>query len=395
MTRFPTARRAAHLDRPNPLRALTEVIDKVPGGINLGQGVCDLDTPAPLVAGARACIEGEDRQTYTPYLGLPGLREQIANRRSRSFGHDISPDQVCATLGSSGAFFATCQALFEPGSEVVLFEPFYSYHISTLRLCGLVPVPVPLAAGRDGGDLALDLDALREVLGPKTAAVVVNTPANPSGKVFSRDELQALGELLDATAPNVTVLTDEVYEYMVFDGRQHIAPATVSSLAERTLTLSSFSKTFSVTGWRVGYLAGDPEVVDRIGRVCDQVHVCAPRPMQRGIERALSELGDEYYRDLSTSYQAKRDKLVPALRRAGFNPTNPAGAYYVLADYREIFGDIDPMAAVRTMIDKIGINAVPGSVFHADPAGVHTIRFHFAVEDQKLDEVCRRITSLA
>jgi aminotransferase len=389
MGRFSPSARAAHLDRPNPLRALTQVIDAVPGGINLGQGVCDLDTPRPLVEGACGSIQGEDRQTYTPYAGLPELREQIARRVVAHTGLDVTPDQVCVTLGASGAFFAALQALLDPGDEVILFEPFYGYHWSTLRLCGLTPVPVRL---QNDADLSLDLDAVRAALTKRTKAVLLNTPSNPSGKVFTRDELVGLGNVLDGT--DVTVLTDEVYEYMVFDGREHISPKTIPELFDRTLSMSSFSKTFSVTGWRVGYIHGPAETVDRIGRVCDQMHVCAPRPMQRGIQRALAELGQDYYAGLSTDYQRRRDMMVPALRDAGFEPTNPQGAYYVLADYRGVFGDVDPMTAVRTMIDRIGINAVPGHVFYSEQDSVRQMRFHFAVEGEVLDDVCRRLRSL-
>lgn len=389
MGRFQPSTRASHLDKPNPLRALTQVIDAVPGGINLGQGVCDLDTPRPLVEGVCASVQGEDRQTYTPYAGLPELRERIAERVVAHTGRDVTADQVCVTLGASGALFAALQALLDPGDEVVLFEPFYGYHYSTLKLCGLEAVPVRLA---DDADLSLDLEAFSRALTPKTKAVLLNTPSNPSGKVFTRDELAALGRAI--AGRDIVVLADEVYEYMVYDGREHVSPATVPELASATLTMSSFSKTFSVTGWRVGYLIAPPETADMVGRVCDQLHVCAPRPMQRGIERALAELGPEYYANLQIDYQRRRDTMLPALEEAGFVPRNPQGAYYVLADYTKVFGDVDPMTAVRAMIDEVGINAVPGHVFYSRPDDVREMRFHFAVEGDVLTEVCTRLRKL-
>src|SRR5688572_20497111 len=245
-----TAARRAHLDQGNLLRSLTLVINGVPGGINLGQGVCDLDSPDPLVRGAIASIDGGDRQLYTPYAGLPELRAAIAKKLQLHNGLQYEAKNVAVCTGSSGAFFAAGMTMIEPGDEVVLFEPFYSYHWTTVPLFGARPVAVAL----DRQTLAFDPAALRKVLSPKTRAVVINTPGNPSGKVWTRAELEQLANVLDGSS--VMVLTDEVYEYMCFDGRTHCSPATVPGLAQRTLTMNSFSKTFSITGWRIGFVAG-------------------------------------------------------------------------------------------------------------------------------------------
>ncbi|GAB4162199.1 MAG: pyridoxal phosphate-dependent aminotransferase [Planctomycetota bacterium] len=382
------AGRRAHLDRPNLLRSLTMVINGVPGGINLGQGVCDLPAPAPLRAGAEACIGGGDRQLYTHYAGLPELRAAIAAKLRRHNGLDYSPEQISVTSGSSGAFLAAAMTLLDPGDQVILFEPFYSYHASALPLAGAVVVPVPL----EPGTLAFDEGALREALTERTRAVVVNTPGNPSGKVWSREELERLAGALRGTA--AIVLTDEVYEYMCFDGRRHVSPASVPGLERRTLTLNSFSKTFSITGWRIGFLAGPREVVERCGLVFDQMEVCAARPMQRGVQRALEELPDSFYEDLRGSYERKRDLFCAALAEAGFRFRRPEGAYYVLADYEDVFGDVAPYDAVRAMIDRIGVNAVPGDLFFGSAEGVRSMRFQFAVEEPVLHEACRRIRSL-
>jgi aminotransferase len=381
--------RRSHLDQGNLLRALTLVIDKVPGGINLGQGVCDLDTPKPLVDGARACIDGGDRQLYTPYAGLPGLREAIASKLRRHNGLDYGPENVAVCSGSSGAFYAAGTTLLEPGDEVVLFEPFYSYHNSTVRLLGGVPVAVPL----DRQTLAFDAAALQRALTPKTRVVVLNTPGNPSGKVWTRDELAQVAALLDGS--DIVVLTDEVYEYMTFDGRVHVSPATVPGLAERTLTLNSFSKTFSITGWRIGFVAGPAEIVEKCGIVFDQMEVCAARPMQRGVQKALEDLPDAFYAQLRDGYQKKRDAFGAALRDAGFRFEAPQGAYYVLADYSAVFGDVEPYPAVLKMIETIGVNAVPGDLFFLDKRGVRSMRFQFAVDWPKLDEACARLRRLA
>ncbi|MEO6030030.1 MAG: aminotransferase class I/II-fold pyridoxal phosphate-dependent enzyme [Candidatus Binatia bacterium] len=383
------ARRCDHLQGDNPLRALTEVINRVPNGINLGQGVCDLGTPAPLVAGAQASIAGnDDRQTYTHYSGLAELKDEI-RRKLRDFnGLAFDENEVMVTAGSSGAFAAAAMALFEPGDEVILFEPFYSYHRSSLALLGCRAVSVALTPT----DFGLDLAALRAALTPRTRAIVINTPGNPSGKVFTVAELEAIAGLLDGT--RILVLTDEVYEYMCFDGRRHVSPATIPGLAARTLTLGSFSKTFSITGWRIGYLAGPARVVEMAGRVFDQLVICAPRPMQRGVARALRELPASFYEELGRGYQRKRDRFCAALAAAGFRFEPPHGAYYVLADYRDALGDLAPYEAALSLIERIGVNGVPGDVFYAEPAGVRSIRFQFAVEPPVLEDVCQRLARL-
>ena len=383
-----TATRRAHLDQGNLLRSLTLVINGVPGGINLGQGVCDLDTPAPLVTGALASIDGGDRQLYTPYAGLPDLRTAIARKLQRHNGLPYEAKNVAVCTGSSGAFFAAGMTLVEPGDEVVLFEPFYSYHWTTVPLFGAKPVPV----GLDRQTLAFDPEALRRALTKRTRAVVVNTPGNPSGKVWTRAELEQLAGVLDGS--DVLVLTDEVYEYMCFDGKKHVSPASVPGLAERTLTMNSFSKTFSVTGWRIGFLAGPVEIVEKCGIVFDQIEVCAARPMQRGVQRALEQLPDSYYHDLEVGYQKKRDAFCAALRDAGFAFQVPQGAYYVLADYTKVFGDLEPHPAVLKMIERIGVNAVPGHLFFARPDGVRSMRFQFAVDWPVLEEAMKRLRSL-
>ncbi len=382
------AARRAHLEAGNLLRSLTDVINKVDGGINLGQGVCDLDQTPPLLAGALDSVSGKtDRQLYTPYAGLPELRAAIAARLRNFNGLDVQAENVAVAAGSSGAFFATGMTLLDPGDEVILFEPFYPYHHASVRLMQARPVCVPLGPG-----YRPDLAKVKAALSPRTRAVLVNTPANPSGVVWRRDELEALGKLLAGT--DVVVITDEVYEYMVFDGRAHVSPGTIPSLRDRTLTIGGYSKTYSITGWRIGYVAGPSAIVNAIGVVFDQMNVCAARPMQRGVERALRELPDTFYRDLQTTYAARRDQFCEALVAGGFALTPPEGAYYVMADYRGALGDVEPYPAALALIEKARVNGVPGHVFHEDPRGVRTIRFHFAVRPSVLDEACKRLRAL-
>jgi len=365
------ARRRAHLDADNPLRALTEVIARVPGGINLGQGVCELPTPGILREALKDAIGDDEPQTYTHYAGIPELRSAIARKLRDTNGLATDDDEVLVTSGSSAAFFAAGLALLDPGDEVVLFEPFYSYHRSQLELIGAVPT---------------------HTITRKTRAVVVNTPTNPTGKVWTEDELQALADDLKKT--DAIVLTDEVYEYLTYDGRRHVSPASIDGLRDRTVTIGGFSKTFAITGWRIGYLAAPRPIVDTIGRVFDQMTVCAPRPLQRAVAHALRELPGRFYDDLRADYHRRRDRFCGALARAGFRFLPPEGAYYVLADYREALGDVEPIDAVHRLIDRARINAVPGHLFHARPDGVRTMRFHFAVADPVLDEVCARLQKL-
>jgi len=290
---------------------------------------------------------------------------------------------VCT--GATEAIAATLLGVLDPGDEVILFEPFYSYHRSSLLLMGAKPVCVPLV----GADFALDLTALKKAISPHTRGIIINTPGNPSGKGFSQEELQAIAELLDGS--DIIVFTDEVYEYMCFDGRRHISPATVPGLEDRTLTIGGFSKTYSVTGWRIGYMAGPTDVVDRIGRVFDQIDVCAARPMQRGVQRALEQLPPSFYSDLQADYQRKRDQFCAALVEGGWQVCVPQGAYYVMADYRGVYGDLDPESAVMKMIAEKGVNGVPGHLFFEDPEPVRQIRFHFAVPNAVLDDACERL----
>jgi aminotransferase len=379
------ASRRAHLARENILRALTKRIDAVPGGINLGQGVCDLDMPAPLREGALQSLR-EDRATYTPFAGIPELRSAIAARMQVQ-GLPYGPDEIVVTLGSSAAFSAVLLTLVEPGDEVVLFEPFYSYHQAGIPLAGGVPRYVRL----EPPDFAFDPAALRAVLTPKTRAVVVNTPGNPSGKVWSREELGALARELEGT--RVAVISDEVYEYLVYDGRAHVPPASLPELRDRTVTIGGLSKTYSITGWRLGWLAAPQEFAYAAGVVFDTLAVCAPRPLQVGAARALRELPPSFYEELRIDYQRRRDVLVSGLRAGGFQVWEPAGAYYVLAGFDGVLGAPDATAACYELIERARIAGVPADSFYRPGSKVRALRFHFAVREPVLREAAQRFAA--
>ena len=359
------------------------------GGINLAQGVCDTDPPHPVVERAIEAIRG-GHNTYVRADGIAVLRDAIAQKLASFNGIDADPNaNVLVTSGATGALHAALMALLDPGDECIVFEPFYGYHTATLASQRVKPVIVPLAQP----DWSLDLDRLREAITPRTRGIILNTPANPSGKVFRREELEAVAEL--ALEHDLFVFTDEIYEYFLYDGERHISFATLPGMAERTITISGFSKTFSVTGWRLGYLTASERWIPAIGYFHDLTYVCAPSPLQHGAAAGLLQLPESFYGELSTEYQVKRDAFCAALARAGFTPSIPAGAYYVLADVSRVEG-ANSKAKARKLLADTGLAAVAGSAFFgADPdgrnRGEHLLRFCFAKKDQDLAEACRRL----
>lgn len=370
--------------RQSEIRNMTLECVKV-SGINLSQGVCDTELPEPVRLGAAAAML-EGTNTYTRYDGLTALREAIAQKVLRDTGAKVDPEsEVLVTSGATGAFYAACLGLFDAGDEVVLFEPYYGYHLDTLRALSVTPRFVPLDAKLDW---AFSVQALRAAITPKTRAIIVNTPGNPSGKVFTRAELEQIAAL--AREFDLYVITDEIYEYFLYDGRTHVSMATLPGMRERTLTMGGFSKTFSITGWRIGYLVATAELCHKLGQVHDLVYVCAPAPLQIGVARGLQRLPATFYEDLKLEYTRKREKLCSALTRAGITPHVPQGAYYVLADSRNLQGESAKERALA-LLRECGVAAVPGSAFFQDGRGDDLLRFSYAKREAELDEACRRL----
>jgi aminotransferase len=368
------------------IRSMTMECDRI-GGVNLAQGVCDTPVPAPVSEGAHQAIR-DGHNIYTRLDGIARLRQAIAAKLRADRGLTVDADrEVLVTSGATGAFHAAAMALLNPGDEVVLFEPFYGYHANTLASMRAKPVVVPLAPP----DWALDLDALRAAITPRTRGLLINTPANPSGKIFTREELSALGEI--ATEHNLFLFTDEIYEYFLYGGVEHVGPAMLPGLRERTILMSGFSKTFSVTGWRLGYLVADAKWLGAISYFHDLVYVCAPAPFQHGAAAGLEQLGPEFYRKLAVDHEAKRDKLVAALADAGLKPHIPAGAYYILADASSLEGE-NAAKKARNLLARTGVAAVAGSAFFRPGGGENLLRFCFAKPDADLDEACRRLREL-
>lgn len=354
------------------------------GGINLSQGVCDTEVPLEVRRGAQAAMD-EGVNTYTRYDGIPELRRAIA-KKLLGYGMPVDADrEITVSGGATGAFYCACMALLDPGDEVILFEPSYGYHIQTLEAVGLQPKPIKLAPP----DWSFTAEQLERATTSKTRAIIVNTPANPSGKVFSVDELLGIGAW--AEKHDVFVFTDEIYEYFVYDGRKHVPPASLPGMRERTITISGMSKTFSITGWRIGYSVSDPQWSQTIGFFSDLIYVCAPAPLQMGVARGLELLGPEYYEQLRAEYALKRDKICTALDRAGMTPYVPQGAYYVLADISRLPGKTSKDRAMHLLRDG-GVASVPGEAFYENPIdGNDLARFCFAKQPADLDEACRRL----
>jgi aminotransferase len=363
------------------IRRMSRECERV-GGINLGQGICDLPTIPELVEGACDAI-AQSKATYSKFEGIDLLRERIAKKVEHFNGYRIDPaTQLVVTVGSTGGFAAAALATLNAGDEVILFEPYYGYHLNTLRVLGITPKFVPL----NPPDWSIDFDRLRAAFTPKTKAIVVCTPSNPCGKVFTPDELERIGALCREFG--AWAFTDEIYEYIVYDGRRHTSMASLESCRDLTITVSGFSKTFSVTGWRIGYVAANPRVISSIGLVNDLFYVCAPTPLQWGIARAL-EVGDDYYAQLAADYGKKRDLLADALRDAGFTPYVPQGAYYMLAEVPEELGD--DRRAADWLIENARVASVPGSAFYVSERGKRLLRFCFAKDFGALEEACRRL----
>jgi len=368
------------------IRNMSIECDRV-GGINLSQGVCDTEVPAPVRRGAQEAIDN-GINTYTRYDGLDELREAIAFKQKRFTGMDIDPHkEIVVSAGATGALYCTCLALLNPGDEVILFEPYYGYHVSTLVATQAVPVFVRTLPP----DWTFTHEDLERVRTSRTRAILINTPANPSGKVFNAEELQVLADF--ACKNDLFVFTDEIYEHFVYDGRKHIPPSTLPGMQERTITISGLSKTFSITGWRIGYCLCDARWALTIGYFNDLVYVCAPAPLQSGVARGLTLLENDYYLGLSREYSRKRDKICDALSRAGLTPCVPQGAYYILADMARVPGNTSKERAMN-LLQKSGVACVPGEAFYHDDAGEMLARFCYAKEDSILDEACRRLYQL-
>ncbi len=356
------------------------------GGVNLSQGVCDQPAPQAVKQAAKVAIDA-DHATYTHMRGIVELRQSIAKKMKEFNGITADPEsEIAVTVGTAGAFSCTVLTALNPGDEAIVFSPFYSYHINVFNLFGVVVRFVDTHPP----DWRYASDELAAAFNERTRMIVINTPANPSGKVFSLDELSEIAAL--AKKHDVLIVTDEIYEYITY-GAEHVSIGKLPDAVDRTVTISGASKTYAVTGWRVGYAVAPAPLCDRISVVSDQLYICAPAPLQHAIVAGM-QLPDRYYDEMRADYTAKRDLLADTLRDIGFEPFVPEGSYYMLAAF-ESGRYRDDTHAAESILDEVGVATVPGSAFFRDPAeGRNQLRFCYAKKMWDLEEACKRLRKL-
>ena len=355
--------------------------------INLAQGFPDF--PAPQVIKDAACRAVQaDVNQYAVTWGAPGFRRALADKYLRFYGMDVDSDSnICVTCGATEAMIASMLAVVDPGDEVVVFEPYYENYGPDAILAGARPRHVSLRPP----DWSFDEAELAAAFSDRTRGIIINTPNNPTGKVFARNELEVIAELCQRYG--AVAFTDEIYEHIVYDGARHVPLATLPGMEDRTVTISAMSKSYSVTGWRVGWTVASPELTDGIRKVHDFLTVGAPAPLQEAGIVAVS-LGDDYYETLAREYHERRDIIMEALARAELPAESPKGAYYVLADVSRLGFDNDVEAAL-TLVRKLGIASVPGSSFYSNPEqGRRLLRFSFSKRLDTLREAARRLAEL-
>ena len=357
------------------------------GSVNLGQGFPDTDGPREIAAAAAAAIMDGRGNQYPPGPGIPELRLAVAAHQKRFYGLDVDPDtEVLVTTGATEAIAAALIALLEPGDEAIAFEPYYDSYAACVAMAGAARVPVTLRPPA----FRPDLSALRAAITPRTRVILLNTPHNPTGAVFSRAELTGIAAL--ACEHDLLVVSDEVYEHLVFDG-EHVPMASLPGMRERTVTISSAAKTFSFTGWKVGWVTATPELVSAVRTVKQFLTYVTGGPFQYAVAEALA-LPDAYYAGISRDLQAKRDVLCAGLAAVGFEVYQPAGTYFVTTDIRPL-GETDGMDFCRRLPDRAGVVAIPSSVFYdTEAAGRSQVRFAFCKQEEVLREAVRRLSRL-
>ena len=362
------------------------------GAVNLAQGFPDFPAPAEIKQAAQDAVASDINQ-YAITWGAKSLRDAIARKAKDWQGISADPEKnITVCCGSTEAMISTLLAVCNPGDEVVIFEPFYENYGPDSILSGAKPRFVKLRPPTSAeAGWTFDERELRAVFHNHTKAIVLNTPNNPTGKVFTREELEIIRDL--CVKFNVLAITDEIYEHIIYDGAQHVSIASLDGMQDRTVTINGLSKTYSVTGWRVGWTIAPSNITDAIRKVHDFLTVGAPAPLQEAGAAGL-DLPDSYYQRLAENYRTRRDRLIPALAEAGFRCFKPRGAYYVMTDISR-FEFADDLAFTQHLVKDIGVAAVPGSSFYNDPRdGARQVRFAFCKRDQTLDEAGRRLRKL-
>ncbi len=353
------------------------------GGINLGQGICDIPIhPSILAAASKAMQDGHN--LYGAKEGLYTLRQKLAEKITSFNRISVQVENIMVSHGSTGSFVSAVDVLFEKGDEILLFEPFYGYHKKLLELRGLTCRTIQM----HGDDFSFSMDDVKNAIGPKTKGIIVCTPCNPSGKVFSKNELVQLGRL--AKEHKLWVLTDEIYEHITYPGHEHISLASLEDFFDNTITISGFSKTFNMTGWRLGYASGPTDVIEKMALVQDLVYICPATPLQYGALAALN-LPKEYYTTMLQSHLQNRDFMVPALQNLGFAIQATQGSYYLMADFSKL-GFANDQVAVDFFLEKAHVATVTGSSFFANKQqGEKFLRFCFGLSLDKLQQAIKQM----
>ena len=355
--------------------------------VNLGQGFPDFAAPSFLKEAAQAAIAADINQ-YAPSTGRPRLRQAIAAKMARHYGRSIDPDsELTVTHGATEAIFATILGLVDPEDEIIIFEPFYDSYVPNVKIAGGIPRFYTLRPPT----WSIDLDELATLFSEKTKLIIINTPHNPTGKVFTPAELAGIAYLCQQY--DVIALLDEVYEHIIFDGGSHYSLATLPGMADRCLTVSSLGKTFSVTGWKIGWAIANPGLIQALYRGHQFMTFCGAAPLQEAAAIAL-ETDDGYYQKLVQDYEMRRDFLTDVLQEVGLRPLKPQGTYFVMVDIRD-FGFTDDVAFCRYLTTEIGVAAIPPSAFYQNPAdGAKLARFAFCKSQSVLDEAAHRLLQL-
>jgi N-succinyldiaminopimelate aminotransferase len=361
--------------------------------VNLGQGAPDFDGPPEVLAAAVAAINGQLNQ-YAPGVGMPVLRAAVARHAERFYRQIIDPEtDVLITSGATEAVFAAILGLTDPGDEVIVFEPIYDSYVPNMVMAGVSPRYVPLR----GDQWSFDADELARAFDSRTRAIIINTPHNPTGKVYSPDELNLIADL--CRKHDVVAITDEVYEHILYDGLAHTRLATLPGMAERTLTISSLGKTFSVTGWKIGWAIGPADLVNAVNRAHQFITFAVASPLQAAAAAALS-LPSKFFEDLQMTYQSKRDRMLEVLRQTGFRVLKPQGSYFIMADWRGVAPArvTDDVQFARWLTTEVGVACIPPSAFYQQSdkeLGRYLARFAICKKDETLAAAAEKLRKLA
>ncbi|MEA3352966.1 MAG: pyridoxal phosphate-dependent aminotransferase [Campylobacterota bacterium] len=352
----------------------------------MAQGLCDLEVPSPVLEGTKEALD-QGRNIYTSAYGNFKLRDAIAKKQNDFYDQGVTADNVLVSSGATGAFYTTAMSLLNVGDEVVVFEPYYGYHVSTLQSIGckikFIKTTPP--------SYEIDFDYLKEQISSTTKAILICNPSNPSGKVYRRDELETLADIV--VQNDLVVFSDEMYEHFIYDELKFTSALSIDKLKDHTVVISGFSKIYSITGWRLGYAISSKEVIDTASAFNDLIYVCPPAPLQQGVLKGLQELPRSYYTNVASTHQVKRDKFIKALNDAGLKAEYIKGAYYVLADISKLEGS-DDKEKVVTLLEKTGIAAVPARAFYSKSEGLNLARFCFSKKQEELNEAIKRVQKL-